>query len=89
MHQILKQAETMSEFSFTSQYVRESLNCLTHRRTVVRITVFSNMTPCTLANTYQQVGAMYVQIYTGSDVFPTVHHSIRYFLEPTLMHTSI
>ena len=23
------------------------------------------------------------------DVFPTVHHSIGYFLEPTLMHTSI
>ena len=22
-------------------------------------------------------------------VFPTVHHSIGYFLEPTLMHTSI
>ena len=23
------------------------------------------------------------------DVFPTVHHSIGYFLEATLMHTSI
>ena len=29
------------------------------------------------------------KIYFLFDVFPTVHHSIGYFLEPTLMHTSI
>ena len=27
--------------------------------------------------------------YFYFDVFPTVHHSIGYFLEPTLMQTSI
>ena len=38
--------------------------------------------------------ALFTQLDNSSDiiqfdVFPTVHHSIGYFLEPTLMHTSI
>jgi len=46
MHLILKQAETIQNFSFTFHYVRESMNCLTHWRLVVTITVFCNMTAC-------------------------------------------